>query len=74
MIPKASGHTAANLRPITLTDVSYKVFTTLTGQKIHQHITNNSRTKETKAVFTKGCRIEDNLFILQFCIELYKFH
>ena len=45
MIPKVS---AAKLRPIALTDISYKMFMTLIGQKVDQHISNNSsRKKET---------------------------
>ena len=76
MIPKVSRPTAAKLRPIALTDITYKMIMTLIGQKVDQHITNNSRKKETQASFTKGCRIEDNLFLLQYCIQhclTYKF-
>ena len=69
MIPKVKKPTAAKLRPIALTDVSYKLYMAIQGRKIDNHIIDNNEHIETQAGFTKGSQIEDNLFILQYCIE-----
>ena len=42
---------------------------TIQGKKIDKHILDNNMHMETQAVFTKGSQIEDNLIILQYCIE-----
>ena len=39
------------------------------GKKIDDHLIQNNEQIETQAGFTSGCQIEDNLFILQYCIE-----
>ena len=57
------------MRPIALTDVSYKLFMTIIGKKIDRHILENNKRMGTQAGFTTGSMIEDNLFILQYCIE-----
>ena len=57
------------MRPIALTDVSYKLFMTILGKKIDRHILENNKRMETQADFTTGSMIEDNLFTLQYCIE-----
>ena len=69
MIPKVKKPTAAQLRPRALTDISYKLYMTIQGRKIDNHIIDNNEQIETQAGFTKGSQIEDNLFILQYCIE-----
>ena len=62
------------MRPIALTDVSYKLFMTIIGKRIDRHILENNKRMETQAGFTTGSMIEDNLFTLQYCIEgCYKF-
>ena len=69
MIPKTKKPQAGDLRPIALTDISYKLFMSLNGKKIEDHISNNNEIKETQSGFTKGTQIEDNIFILEYCIE-----
>ena len=69
MIPKLKKPTAAKLRPIALTDISYKLFMSINGQKIENHIIRNGEQMDTQAGFTTERQIEDNLFILQYCIE-----
>ena len=69
MIPKTKKLTVAHLRPIALTDVSYKLYMTIQVKKIDKHILDNNMQMETQAGFTKGSQIEDTLFILQYCIE-----
>ena len=42
---------------------------TLNGQRIDQHVILNNQNKETQTGFTRGCQTEDNLLILQYCID-----
>ena len=69
LIPTVNKPTAKQLRPIALTDVSYKLFMTIIGKKIGAHQLDNHEKLDTQAGFTTGSMIEDNLFVLQYCIE-----
>ena len=69
MLPKISKPKSGDLRPIALTDVSYKLFMNLNGTNIDQHVIKNGERKYNQGGFSKGSQIEDNLFILQYCIE-----
>ena len=51
MIPKTKKPTAAQLRPIALTDVSYKLYMTIQGKKIDKHILDNNMQMETQAAW-----------------------
>ena len=72
MIPKVSKPQAKQLRPIALTDVSYKIFMTLIKNSVERHIKANDLGKETQSGFTDGGRTENNIFILKYCIEKSK--
>ena len=69
MIKKTQKPTAKDLRPIALTNVAYKLFMTLLKNEIEDHLKRNDVMLETQAGFTKGGKIEDNLFILNYCVE-----
>ena len=69
MIPKVKKPTAVQLRPIALTNVSYKIFMNIVKEKIELHLSENDAVLDTQAGFTKGGKIEDNLFILNYCVE-----
>lgn len=69
MIPKKSKPEAKDLRPIALTNYSYKIFMAILKDKIENHLRSNREIKENQAGFTAGARIEDNLFIMQYCVE-----
>ena len=69
MIPKKARPTVKDLRPIALTEISYKLFMTLLKDEIEYHLMKNNEMKEVQAGFTKGGKTEDNIFILQYCIE-----
>ena len=69
MKEKTKRPTAKDLRPIALTNTSYKIFMSLLKDEIDDHIYSNDESKETQAGFTKGARIEDNLFILQYVVQ-----
>ena len=69
MIPKTSKPRVDELRPVALTNSSYKVFMTLIKNNLENHILLNGMKKVNQAGFTKGGRIQDNLFILKEMIE-----
>ena len=69
MIPKMRKPTVNQLRPLSLTDVSYKIFMSLIKDEIEKHIKDNNMIKDNQAGFTKGGRVEDNLLILQEIVE-----
>ena len=43
---------------------------TILGEKIGGHLLANHEKPDTQAGFTAGSMIEDNLFTLQYCIEV----
>ena len=65
MIPKNNRPTETELRPIAMTDVSYKILMSLIGREIENHIVENKIDKFEQAGFTKGGNILDNLFIFK---------
>ena len=67
--PKVKKPTAKQMRPIALTDVSYKLFMTILGKKIDSHILENNKKCGNTGWFYNCTMIEDNLFTLQYCIE-----
>ena len=69
MIPKNKKPKADQLRPIALTDNSYKYFMGIAKDRIEAHLSNNDLLNEMRAGFTKQRRAEDNLTILKECIE-----
>ena len=69
MLPKVKKPQAKDLRPIALTDVSYKIFMTLVKNIVEQHIDKNELSNEAQSGFTDGGRVENNIFILNYCIE-----
>ena len=69
MIPKEKKPNARQLRPVALTDASYKLFMNLYKGKIEEHLENNCLLNELQIGFTKRRRIEDNMIILHECKE-----
>ena len=57
------------IRLLTMTEVGYKIFMSILGDKIERHLEENGLNWENQAGFTKGGRVEDNLFILQQLVE-----
>ena len=69
MIPKISKPTARDLRPIALTDCTYKIFMSVLKESIENHIYVQNLQKDQQNGFTRGRRLEDNITILNYCIE-----
>ena len=61
--------TSKKLRPLTLGNVSCKVYMSLMKNEMEDHIEESNTTEESQAGYSEGGRIEDNLFILQYCVE-----
>jgi len=69
LVPKKKQPTVKDLRPIALTNATYKLFVGILKTKIEQHIRHIKQENEVQAGFTKNRRIADNLFILDYCIQ-----
>ena len=69
MLKKVKKPNVQQIRPIALLNISYKVYMSLMKNEMEEHIETNDEQTETQAGFTKGGRMEDNIFILQYCIE-----
>ena len=69
MLPKVNKPTVEQLRPIALTDISYKIFMKLLSNNIEDHLNLNSLNQDNQIAFTKGNRLEDSILLLQYCVE-----
>ena len=69
MLPKKSKPKVEDHRPIALTDVNYKLVMSLLKNSIMEHLENIREINDLQAGFTRGKRMEDNVFILSYCIE-----
>lgn len=68
LIPKKDKPKTNELRPIALTNVSYKLFMAVLKEKITTHLQINEQFSVYQAGFTQGRRIEDNILALRYCI------
>ena len=69
MIQKKTKPTAKDWRPIALTDCTYKIFMSVIRDSIEDHICSGDLQKDQQSGFTKKRRIEDNLIMLNYCVE-----
>ena len=69
MLPKVRKPTAGQHRPIALTNTVYKLFMTAVKGRLVEHLEENGRHGEYQAGFTKQRRLEENSFILRYCVE-----
>ena len=69
LIPKKSKPKYNELRPIALTNVSYKIFMGVVKDKLVEHMERNDRIIDYQAGFTKNRRLEDNILLLKYCIH-----
>lgn len=69
LIPKKSKPRVNELRPIALTNVSYKLFMSLLKKSLIEHLDRNNKVSVYQSGFTKNRRLEDNILILRYCIS-----
>ena len=69
LIKKVTKPGPKEFRPITIVNISYKIFFSFLNKQIEKHLRINNLVKENQVGFTKGGRIEFNHFILQYIIE-----
>ena len=69
LIPKKVRPTVEQLRPIAMTDISYKVLMGVLRDKIEEQIEGNGMRRDEQVGFTPGGMIADNLFMLQECVH-----
>lgn len=69
MLPKVRKPTVADLRPIALTTVSYKMMMKVVRDKLEKHLEENNMRRFEQAGFTDGGEILDNLLTLKFCVH-----
>ena len=72
MIPKTKKPKVAEFRPIALTNVEYKIFMNIVKEKIVQRLSENNEINCMQMGFTRGRRLEDNLFMLVYCLRSAK--
>ena len=61
--------TVKQLRPIALTDASYKLYMHMIKEFIEDHLGCNRQMMENQAGFTSEGRVEDNLHLLSYCVQ-----
>ena len=69
LIPKINKPTEKDLRPIAVTDVSYKLYMTNVKREFENHLIRNNLVKDNQIGFTQGGRLEYSHFIIQFLVE-----
>ena len=69
MVPKRKKPTIRDLRPIALTNATYKLFMGILNTKVEHHIRQIQEESELQAGFTKNRRLADNLYILDYYIK-----
>ena len=69
MIEKCKRPSPGDFRPITVTSIGYRLFWGGVRDEIEDHLSRNGMVKDCQVGFTRGGRLEYNLFILQYLVE-----
>ena len=69
MVPKKKKPTIRDLRPIALTNATYKLFMGILKSKVEHHIKQIQQESEVQSGFIRNRRLADNLYVLDYCIK-----
>ena len=69
LIPKSAKPTVDQLRPIALTDISYKILMGILKTKIENHLRRNNAINDMQTGGTAKRRVTENIFIFSYLIE-----
>ena len=69
MIKKVNKPTVKEFRPIAITSVGYKLYWGFLRDEIEGFLVRNGWVKDCQMGFTKGGRMEYNLFIMQYMVD-----
>ena len=69
MLPQEKKPNVDQLRPIALTNTLYKLLMSLIKDQLYDHLVSIGEINDLQAGFTKGLRMEDNVFLLDYCIR-----
>ena len=68
LLDKIRKPTEKDLRPIALTDTTYKLMMGIIRSKSQLHLKVNKKLHELQTAYAEGRRAADNLFILKYCV------
>ena len=68
-VPMKKKPTIRDIRPIALTNATYKLFMGILKSKVEHHIRQKQLESEVQAGFTRNIRLADNLYVLEYCIN-----
>ena len=69
LIPKVNKPRVKEFRPIALANCGYKLFIGMVKENLFSHRSSNNLGSDFQVGFTKGRRLEDNIFLLNYCIN-----
>ena len=69
MIAKVARPKAREHRPVALTNAGYKLFMGVLKERMVVQVMSDVRVGHLQLGFTSGRRLEENLFILEYCVE-----
>ena len=69
LIEKKRKPKAEDLRPIALINCTYKLFMSIIKDKLEEHLSLNMMSDSLQAGFSPNRQVEDNLYLLDYCIN-----
>ena len=69
LIEKVKKPMVNQLRPIALTDTSYKIFMGILKDKVENHVNKSGKLDDLQTGATANRRVTENIFLVSYCIE-----